>query len=156
MFTGLSHFPAHPNLSAVALPACRNQAVPGGGATSNQLEFQQHSCVPHCLPVSEAVAPIAKPTSTGCHGFRPGERGEVVAPRIQNTRMLCSSVAHARTVRCSMRFSLSVCTMRSTKMPGVWMSSGLRPPRSTISSTSATVTLPHVATMGLKLRAVFR
>ena len=38
--------------------------------------------------------------------------------------------------------------MRSTKMPGVWMQSGLKLPASTISSTSTTVTLPAVAMLG--------
>ncbi len=46
--------------------------------------------------------------------------------------------------------------MRSTKMPGVWMASLSSAPTGTSSSTSATVTLPAVAIIGLKFRAVFR
>jgi hypothetical protein len=48
-------------------------------------------------------------------------------------------------------------TMRCTKMPGVWMCVGVEARRlGTRSSTSATVTLPAVAIIGLKLRAVLR
>ena len=61
------------------------------------------------------------------------------------------------TVRCSMRFSgVALTTMRCTKMPGVWMSSGSSAPVSTSSSTSAIVIFPADATFGLKLRAVRR
>ena len=41
-------------------------------------------------------------------------------------------------------------------MPGVWMSSGSISPGSTRCSTSAIVSLPAVAIIGLKLRAVLR
>ena len=47
-------------------------------------------------------------------------------------------------------------TTRSMKMPGVWMLSLSKLPTGTNSSTSATVTLPAVAIIGLKFRAVFR
>ena len=56
--------------------------------------------------------------------------------------------------RCASR--AAPCRMRCTKMPGVWMPSGSRLPSGTISSTSATQTLPQVAAFGLKLRAVLR
>ncbi len=46
--------------------------------------------------------------------------------------------------------------MRCTKMPGVMMWSASNAPSATISSTCATVTLPAVAMIGLKLRAVIR
>ena len=46
--------------------------------------------------------------------------------------------------------------IRCTKMPGVWMWSGSKLPAGTISSTSATVTRPAVAIIGLKFRAVLR
>ena len=41
-------------------------------------------------------------------------------------------------------------------MPGVWISSGSSSPGSTMISASATVILPQVAALGLKLRAVRR
>mmetsp|Transcript_20425 Transcript_20425/g.38089 ORF Transcript_20425/g.38089 Transcript_20425/m.38089 type:complete len:363 (+) Transcript_20425:123-1211(+) len=63
----------------------------------------------------------------------------------------------ARSVTCSMRFSLSVAfTTRSTKTPGRWTSSGEISPASTISSTSAMQKRPARAQSGLKLRAVPR
>src|SRR5688572_18093290 len=74
-------------------------------------------------------------------------------------RRLLLDAPHAdreRTVRCSIRFSDTVWTMRSTKIPGVWIASGSNSPISTICSTSATHALPQVATMGLKFLAVLR
>src|SRR6185312_5076953 len=59
-----------------------------------------------------------------------------------------------RVVRCSIRFSKLPCTMRSTKMPGVWIAFGSSSPASTRISTSATHLFPTVAIIGLKLRAV--
>src|SRR5690606_12164836 len=62
-----------------------------------------------------------------------------------------------RTVRCSIRFSgVGLWTMRSTSSPGRRTWSGAIAPTSTISSTSATQTLPAMAQAGLKLRAVLR
>ena len=67
------------------------------------------------------------------------------------------TAAHAsRTVLCSIRFSLSVRTTRSTKLPGVWMPSGSSSPRPTNSSHSAIVNAAAVAIIGLKFRAVMR
>jgi CheY-like chemotaxis protein len=57
----------------------------------------------------------------------------------------------------SMRLSASgTWTMRLTKIPGVTMWSGSISPDCTRCSTSATVTLPALAIIGLKLRAVLR
>ena len=56
------------------------------------------------------------------------------------------------TVRCSMRFSLVVTTIRCTKMPGVWMWSGSSEPSGTSSSTSAIVTAPQ-GTLAERMRA---
>lgn len=88
-------------------------------------------------------------------------RGALHAPSLWILRCdrggpLEASQACSLTVRCSIRFSELVCTTRSTKIPAVWIWSGSRAPRGTISSTSATVIRPHIATSGLKFRAVRR
>src|ERR1700757_4324788 len=62
-----------------------------------------------------------------------------------------------RVLRNSMRFlAVPTSIMRLTKIPGVWMWSGLSSPAGTRCSTSATVTFAAVAIIGLKLRAVLR
>src|ERR1700742_828296 len=66
-------------------------------------------------------------------------------------------VGRGRVLRNSIRFlAVPTSTMRLTKMPGVWMWSGLSSPAGTRCSTSATVIFAAVAIIGLKLRAVFR
>ncbi len=50
----------------------------------------------------------------------------------------------------------AICTMRSTKIPGVTTTSGSIPPGWTISATCTTVVCAAVAITGPKLRAVFR
>src|SRR5690606_27502214 len=62
-----------------------------------------------------------------------------------------TSSAWMRTVRCSICLSgAGTWTTRSTKIPGVWIWSGSIEPVGTRCSTSATVTLPAVAIIGLK------
>src|SRR5947208_3649834 len=62
-----------------------------------------------------------------------------------------------RVLRNSIRFlAVPTSMMRLTKMPGVWMWSGLSSPAGTSCSTSATVIFAAVAIIGLKLRAVLR
>src|SRR5262249_56851999 len=88
-----------------------------------------------------------------------GARGHLVAcPGHQTSSPVPAGAAvRLRTVRCSMCFTaLGTCTKRLTKTPGVMMWSGLISPGCTRCSTSATVILPAVAIMGLKLRAVLR
>ncbi|MCY1240003.1 hypothetical protein D9M72_528310 [compost metagenome] len=63
--------------------------------------------------------------------------------------------ARGRTVRCSMSLTLPLArTRRWTNTPGVMMWFGSSWPGSTITSASATVMAPAVATTGLKFRAV--
>src|SRR5262249_61658033 len=67
------------------------------------------------------------------------------------------AAGRGRVLRNSMCFfAVPTSTMRLTKMPGVWMWSGLSSPAGTRCSTSATVIFAAVAIIGLKLRAVLR
>src|SRR3977135_833881 len=87
-----------------------------------------------------------------------GARGHLVAtPGHQTSTPVAAAATRLRTVRCSMCFlALGTWMRRCTKTPGVTMWSGLICPGSNRVSTSATVTLPAVAIIGLKLRAVLR
>src|SRR4029077_12004950 len=87
-----------------------------------------------------------------------GTRGHLFAgPGHQTSAPVAFAAGRGLVLRNSMRFlAVPTWTMRDTKIPGVWMWSGLIWPTGTRFSTSATVIFAAVAIIGLKFRAVLR